>query len=122
MYMKYTEAAQLAEFKSPIKSMYIYTYNESSKASISTSHTCTVTMVCVHVGIEASCVGDLCICLLVQITEMYSSGGDLHLELLSGQLQGSKSLWVSEQIHVHVRTCIHVYTCIYMYIVTQIVY
>ena len=29
-----------------------------------------------------------------QITEMYSSGGDLHLELLSGQLQGSKSLWV----------------------------
>ena len=31
----------------------------------------------------------------IQITEMYSSGGDLHLELLSGQLQGSKSLWVS---------------------------
>jgi hypothetical protein len=29
----------------------------------------------------------------LQITEMYSSGGDLHLELLSGQLQGSKSLW-----------------------------
>ena len=32
----------------------------------------------------------------LQITEMYSSGGDLHLELLSGQLQGTKSLWVSQ--------------------------
>eukprot|EP00731_Ephydatia_muelleri_P015388 Em0008g1108a len=29
----------------------------------------------------------------LQVTEMYSSGGDLHLELLSGQPQGSKNLW-----------------------------
>ncbi len=26
---------------------------------------------------------------------MYSSGGDLHLELLTGQPLGSRSLWVS---------------------------
>ena len=32
------------------------------------------------------------ICL--QVTEIYSSGGDLHLELLTGQTGGSKSLWV----------------------------
>ena len=31
-----------------------------------------------------------------QITEMYSSGGELHLELLTGQNQGSKTLWVSK--------------------------
>ena len=30
----------------------------------------------------------------MKVTEMYSSGGDLHLELLSGQPQGSKNLWV----------------------------
>jgi len=29
----------------------------------------------------------------LQITEMYSSGGELHIELLTGQPQGSKSLW-----------------------------
>ena len=40
-----------------------------------------------------------------QITEMYSSGGDLHLELLSGQLQGSKSLWVRKYcIQLYVAT------------------
>ena len=44
--------------------------------------------------------------LFQQITEMYSSGGDLHLELLSGQSQGSKSLWVNTDemciiIHVY---------------------
>ena len=27
---------------------------------------------------------------------MYSSGGELHIELLTGQPQGSKSLWVCE--------------------------
>lgn len=30
----------------------------------------------------------------IQVTEIYSSGGDLHLELLTGQPEGSKSLWV----------------------------
>ena len=30
----------------------------------------------------------------VQVTEMYSSGGELHIELLSGQPHGSRSLWV----------------------------
>ena len=29
---------------------------------------------------------------------MYSSGGDLHLELLTGQNQGFKSLWVRKKV------------------------
>ena len=32
----------------------------------------------------------------LQVTEMYSSGGELHLELLTGQPQGSKTLWVGD--------------------------
>ena len=35
---------------------------------------------------------------LLQISEMYSSGGELHIELMTGQPQGSKSLWVSGSI------------------------
>lgn len=31
--------------------------------------------------------------LLPQITEMYSTGGDLHLELLSGSQEGQKNVW-----------------------------
>ena len=50
--------------------------------------------------------------ILAQITEMYSSGGDLHLELLSGQLQGSKSLWVSEIIHSHTEGGIGTRRCV----------
>ena len=43
------------------------------------------------------------LCLVVlstcpQVTEMYSSGGELHLELLNGQPQGSKTLWVGDNI------------------------
>ena len=30
----------------------------------------------------------------LQITEMYSSGGDLHLELVKGQQEGTRALWV----------------------------
>lgn len=30
----------------------------------------------------------------LQITEMYSSGGDLHLELVKGQQEGARALWV----------------------------
>lgn len=33
--------------------------------------------------------------LLSQVVEMYSSGGDLHLELPTGQQGGTKKLWVS---------------------------
>lgn len=35
------------------------------------------------------------IALLSQVVEMYSSGGDLHLELPTGQQGGTKKLWVS---------------------------
>lgn len=35
----------------------------------------------------------------LQISEMYSSGGELHIELMTGQPQGSKSLWVSGLTH-----------------------
>lgn len=31
----------------------------------------------------------------LQVTEMYSSGGDLHLELVKGQQEGAGALWVS---------------------------
>ena len=40
----------------------------------------------------------------LQVTEMYSSGGELHLELLTGQPHGTKSLWVS----VGSYTCTHI--------------
>lgn len=36
---------------------------------------------------------------VLQISEMYSSGGELHIELMTGQPQGSKSLWVSGSAH-----------------------
>lgn len=38
--------------------------------------------------------GFLC-CVFLQVVEMYSSGGDLHLELPTGQQGGTGKLWVS---------------------------
>ena len=32
---------------------------------------------------------------IIQIKEMYTSGGELHLELFNGQQEGNKTLWVS---------------------------
>ena len=47
----------------------------------------------------------------LQISEMYSSGGELHIELMTGQPQGSKSLWVSGSTHcMSIRLCA-TYTC-----------
>lgn len=36
--------------------------------------------------------------LSMQVVEMYSSGGDLHLELPTGQQGGTKQLWVSAHV------------------------
>lgn len=43
--------------------------------------------------------------LLSQVVEMYSSGGDLHLELPTGQQGGTKKLWVS--VNTFFLTCGH---------------
>lgn len=37
----------------------------------------------------------VCFLSLLQVVEMYSSGGDLHLELPTGQQGGTIKLWVS---------------------------
>lgn len=43
--------------------------------------------------------------LLLQVVEMYSSGGDLHLELPTGQQGGTRKLWVSASIFSsHIRS------------------
>ena len=34
-----------------------------------------------------------------QVTEMYSSGGDLHLELPSGDVEGSRAQWQVPPYH-----------------------
>ena len=36
-----------------------------------------------------------CLILLLQVLEMFSSEGDLHLELPTGEKEAPKSLWVS---------------------------
>ena len=43
---------------------------------------------CVHIYI-------CCLILLLQVLEMFSSEGDLHLELPTGEKEAPKSLWVS---------------------------
>ena len=53
--------------------------------------------------------------LVLQISEMYSSGGELHIELLTGQPQGSKALWVSGRTVWFIHLC-----CIYMLHATHV--
>lgn len=36
--------------------------------------------------------------MFLQVVEMYSSGGDLHLELPTGQQGGTGKLWVSSNL------------------------
>lgn len=45
-------------------------------------------------------------CALLQVVEMYSSGGDLHLELPTGQQGGTGKLWVSAMCQCFVSSLI----------------
>ena len=70
--------------------------------------------VCVCGRGSCECVGcaeDFMLVLCTKVTEMYSSGGDLHLELLTGQPQGSKNLWVSRLVCVCLCVCVCVCVC-----------
>jgi len=55
------------------------------------------------------------LCTRVQITEMYSSCGQLHIELLTGQPEGAKALWVHEHVYVYmyIYQC-YVHICLYI--------
>jgi len=38
-------------------------------------------------------------CIVLQVEEIYTSGGDLHLELPTGEREASRELWVCNYCH-----------------------
>lgn len=53
-----------------------------------------------------TCIVCVLFCVWLQVVEMYSSGGDLHLELPTGQQGGTGKLWVSSCLCVCWGACV----------------
>jgi len=56
--------------------------------------------------ITSDSIGVKPVCDAVQVEEIYTTGGDLHLELPTGEREASRELWVS--------VCCHTYLIIYV--------